>query len=524
MDSKSALYQYPAEFPEQIQMLEKLDLLFPDIVHVQDLTTQKIIYINDRFTELLGYSKQDLADRGGNLHAILLSESLFNQRAARIEELITRQKQFVEYETLLLHKNQTERLFRTRVAVFRSDAEGNPLETISVSQDITESHLNYTKLLQQQEMHRITEQAFHFGSWEKNLTTGELICSDGLYEVMGHTRETFRKDCADYTSFFTFLDHRDDELVVRTVQEAIDTRQAFRLEHRVMTQEGQEKVLMVVGRPVVNEKGKVTHLVGSIADITLLRQYESALRQKIEELQRSNGELEQFAYAASHDLQEPLRKISAFISRLKQRLGTQEDEEVENYMRRTLQAIDRMRSLIDALLILSRVTRQGKSREIVPLNPIVEEILEDFDAQIAEKGAIIEWDELPEIYGVPVQMRQLFSNLIGNSLKFTDTMRPPIIRIAAQSLSLTQVRQKGLSTARKWVEITLQDNGIGFDPEYKERIFQVFQRLNGRSEFEGTGIGLALCKKIVEHEGGIILADSKPGEGARFTFCLPSAS
>lgn len=340
---------------------------------------------------------------------------------------------------------------------------------------------------------------------------------------MGHSPETMSNNCEDYTYLFEFLDKRDDRMVSQTVQEAIRNHQPFRLEHRVLTQSGKKKVLMVVGRPVVNEQGTTTLLVGSIADITILRQYEQDLRLKIEELQRSNGELEQFAYAASHDLQEPLRKISAFVSRLRTKLGDTLEDEAEDYMRRTLQAIDRMKSLIDALLLLSRVTRQGNTKESVSLTSIVEEVLEDLDAQISEKQASIEMDELPIVEAVPVQMRQLFYNLLGNALKFTNSGRTPHIQLKARSLSATESRDRSLSVHFQWIEMTVADNGIGFDPQYKERIFQVFQRLNGRSEFEGTGIGLALCRKIVEYCGGTITAESQPGEGTRFIFYLPTA-
>ncbi|MDQ1088209.1 ATP-binding protein [Siphonobacter sp. SORGH_AS_1065] len=523
MNSKSVQFQYPAEFPEQVRMLEKLNLLFTGIVHVYDLETRRIIYINHRFTELLGYSLQELEGWDGNLEVPVLPDDLWSQKEEKLEALLRKELNAIECETRLKHKDQSERTYKTRLTIFREDEYGKPLELIGISEDITEQVNRYKTLLQQQEMHRITEQAFHFGSWEKNLETGELVCSDGLYKIMGHSPEMMSSNCEEYTSLFTFLDKRDDTMVSQTVQEAIRNHQPFRLEHRVLTQSGKKKVLMVVGRPVLNENGTVSLLVGSIADITMLRQYEQELRLKIEELQRSNGELEQFAYAASHDLQEPLRKISSFVTRLRAKLGDTLEDEAEDYMRRTLQAIDRMKSLIDALLLLSRVTRQGNVKESVSLAHIVQDVLDDLDTQISEKKAFIEIDELPTIEAVPVQMRQLFYNLLGNALKFTDPSRVPHIQLKATPLPLEEAREKGLSTHFQWMKITIKDNGIGFEPEYKERIFQVFQRLNGRSEFEGTGIGLALCRKIVEFCGGTITAESQLGQGTCFTFYLPAA-
>ncbi|MFT4032876.1 MAG: ATP-binding protein [Siphonobacter sp.] len=511
--------QYSKEFPEHLQMLNKINLLVPYVVYVQHLDTGELIYINDRVYDLIGYTSEELKTLGPAYLSTLLSQKSVDYHKKQLRKLRDQSSDFIEYEISVRDKNNSIRIVRARVTIFRWEA-GKPIECIGIAEDVTEQRAPYHRLLQQQEMFTITEDVFHFGSWEKDMRTGRLTCSDGLYKILGYTKENFPVDSDEYTSLFEFLDEPNNALLSQAVQQSIEKKHSFQLEHNVLIQNGQEKILIIIGRPVTDESGKVILLVGSIADITILRNYESALRHKIEELQRSNGELEQFAYAASHDLQEPLRKISAFIGRLHQRLGSDLSEDIEDYIRRTLQAVDRMRTLIDGLLLLSRVTRQGQERGPVSLEIVLKEVIEDFDSKIAEKHADIQVGLMPIVEGVDVQVRQLFSNLLGNSLKFTDSSRSPVIRIQSRKLNASEIRPYGLRYQDKWVEVTVEDNGIGFDPQYSDRIFQVFQRLNGRSEYEGTGIGLALCKKIVENLGGIIEAQGKPGEGASFRIIL----
>ena len=239
------------------------------------------------------------------------------------------------------------------------------------------------------------------------------------------------------------------------------------------------------------------------------------------ELARSNQELEQFAYIASHDLQEPLRKIQAFGDRLRQRSYESLAEQGRDYIDRMLYSAVRMRRLIDDLLLFSRITTKPQTAARIDLDQILEGVLDDLEVGIEKAGAVVEVEPLPLLEADPSQMRQLFQNLIGNALKFVTPNSSPRIRIFAERES-NPPTEGGSDPTAEWWRISFQDNGIGFEEKYTDRIFQVFQRLHGRHEYEGTGVGLAICRKIVERHGGIITARSRPGEGATFIVTLPA--
>lgn len=244
------------------------------------------------------------------------------------------------------------------------------------------------------------------------------------------------------------------------------------------------------------------------------------LAQYAEELKRSNRELEDFAFVASHDLQEPLRKIRAFGDRLLKTYSSELGDKGADYINRMHSASERMSVLINDILSFSRVTSRQKPFEKVDLNKLLEGVLDDLDYAIRDSDATIERDPMPEIDADASQLAQVFSNLIGNSIKFRLPDRPPAIRIQLATPEPAEIPLG--DTNREWIKLILSDNGIGFDPQYKDRVFNIFQRLHGQDEYKGTGIGLALCRKIVERHAGSISADSRPGEGAIFSIVLPT--
>jgi signal transduction histidine kinase len=252
------------------------------------------------------------------------------------------------------------------------------------------------------------------------------------------------------------------------------------------------------------------------------KQTQVAMSQHAKELSRSNSELEQFASVASHDLQEPLRKILAFGDRLEQKCKGTVDAEALDYLKRMRGAAARMQDLINGLLNYSRVSSRAQPFESVDLSKVLREVLTDLETRIEEATARIEVTGLPVIDADPMQMRQLLQNLIGNALKFHRPDRLPVIRISGARLTSAQAQERGYSPHEALHEITVEDNGVGFDPQYADRMFQVFQRLHSRKEFEGTGVGLAICRKIAERHGGQITAQSQVGQGAKFTITLPS--
>lgn len=262
------------------------------------------------------------------------------------------------------------------------------------------------------------------------------------------------------------------------------------------------------------ELGSGIQLLAAVRDITKRKQMQHDLERMNKELARSNSELQQFAYIASHDLQEPLRKIKIFSDRLKDKYNGFVGEQGRDYIERMQGAVERMSGLIDGLLKFSRVTTKAKPFEPVDLDQVTKEVISDLEVCIEQSGGTIETADLPIVNADSLQMRQLLQNLISNALKFHKENETPKVRVCGNAVN---------GGPDDFYTITVEDNGIGFDEKNAGRMFGMFQRLHGRSEYEGSGIGLAVCKKIVERHGGNITAESRPGAGAKFVVTLPDS-
>ena len=253
-----------------------------------------------------------------------------------------------------------------------------------------------------------------------------------------------------------------------------------------------------------------------------LKIYAEQLEQKNRELERSNSELTSFSYVASHDLQEPLRKIQAFGNLIQARDAENMSEVSRDYFDRMVKAAIRMQNLIDSLLEFSRTTTARKSFEVTDLNGLLDEVKKELADRIEEKKASIISAHMPMLPVIPFQFRQLLLNLINNSLKYARADVHPVIEIKAAFVRAKEMKEKAAIAGKDYYKFSVTDNGIGFEQEYAERIFDLFQRLHGRNEYSGSGIGLAICKKIVENHNGFMYAQSEPGKGATFYFYIPA--
>lgn len=299
-------------------------------------------------------------------------------------------------------------------------------------------------------------------------------------------------------------------------------------EYKITDPEGNERWIIQSSLGIFDEDGQIVGIQGIIRDVTErikteqeLEQYRQHLEKIVEnrtaeiesknkELQRSNQELEQFAYVASHDLQEPLRMVSSYTQLLSQRYGDKLDEKGHRFINYAVDGAARMQRLIEDLLSFSRVTTRGK--EMVPVDclNLVGHVCESLKILIRQTGAEITYDQLPEVFGDAVQLEQLFQNLISNAIKFRGERKPQI--------------HIGCKEVAGSYQFSIQDNGIGIDEKFSDRIFIIFQRLHTREEYSGTGIGLSICKRIVERHGGEIWFASTPGEGTTFFFTLRAVS
>jgi signal transduction histidine kinase len=291
-----------------------------------------------------------------------------------------------------------------------------------------------------------------------------------------------------------------------------------------------ETISIDLHNPLLNTFGRVFRIkfrggvLTTIGDKTAEKNAIQELSDRTKELQRSNANLEDFAYAASHDLQEPLRKITAFSDKLKSELGDQLTTTQQNIFDRLQSAAVRMKGLIEDLLAYSRLNIKHENVKPINLTTLVEEVIQDLDGAISEAAISITINNLPEIEGDERQFRQLFQNLISNSIKYRNKQVPSRITVHGKRLTKTDPLLADFPKLSKeaYHLIEVRDNGIGFEQQYAERIFQVFQRLHSRAEYEGSGIGLAIVQKVVMNHNGFVRAIGSPGNGAVFQVLLPA--
>jgi PAS domain S-box-containing protein len=343
----------------------------------------------------------------------------------------------------------------------------------------------------------------HIGNWEWDITTDKAYWSDELRRIF---RRTSRKVDPTYNEYLSYVHPEDRDYVENAFKKAINGKH-YSIDHRIILANGEERIVHIKSEAIFDEKKTPIRVKGIVQDITERKNVEEVLKLKLKELSRSNEELEQFAYVSSHDLQEPLWMITGYLQLLQRRYQGEFDDKADKYIHFAVDGAFRMQNLINDLLEFSRVTTTTREPEFTDCELILNQVLSNLELFIKENNAAVSREPLPVVMADSIQLVQVFQNLIINGIKFQSGDAPKI-HISAEK------------KANEWV-FSVQDNGIGIDPQYFKTIFEIFKRLHKREEYSGTGIGLSICKKIVERRGGRIWVKSELGKGSTFYFTLP---
>lgn len=481
----------------------------PAISFVFDLQQDKEIFVSGKVEEVMGYTPEELLTKDENI-LLQLAHPEHKRSIIRLIQNIVQKNDdstnVIEYR--FRHKDGSYRWLRTYTVIFKRE-EGKPVQLMGKTFDITKEK-ETAIALEKREQQLLDAQAIaHIGSFEWNIqdnTSTYSVEIIRIFELEGTQK---------FEEFLTHV-HPEDVPKVQAALEVSFQSGVYDCEYRYR-KSSTEKVIWSLGK-VLFENNVPVKMIGTVQDITAIKKIEKELLQKTSALEESNENLQQFAFIASHDLQEPLRKINMFTDMIL----TSDNESISERSRNNILKIQRssqaMRRMVEDILAFSSL--EGKmAKEKYSLQKIIREVLELLEQNIEEKKAVIETDDLPDANVIPSQFRQLFQNLISNSIKFSHKSEPPVISIKHEWIN-DPINNHVIQSDR-YLKITFSDNGIGFAKEQREAIFDLFKRLHAKADYEGSGLGLAIAKKIMENHGGSITAESINKQGAVFTLILP---
>jgi PAS domain S-box-containing protein len=470
-----------------------------------------ITFVNDKFCEISKYSREELI---GQNHRLL--NSGYHPRSFFVEMWKTiANGQTWRAEIKNCAKDGSIYWVDTTIVPFLNE-EGKPYQYLAIRKDITARKASDIEL---QKLSLIASKTDNVAIVTNAQGEIEWV-NDSFHKLTGYPlAEVIGKKPGDILQ-----GAKTSKETVNSIREALAKHEPFSGEILNYSKDGRTYWLSLNINPVFDDDGKLLQFIAIESEITTRKEIEIKLRKEVEgvmkklnvmneRLEISNRELLDFAYVSSHDLQEPLRKIQAFGDRLKSTCQDSLNEKGLDYLERMLNAASRAQILINDLLDFSRVTTKAQPFQPIELSEVLEGVLSDLEVRIEKSGVILEVDPLPVVEADALQMRQILQNLIGNALKFLREGVTPVVQVRSRVY---------IKNEQEWCEIRVIDNGIGFEQQYAERIFQIFQRLHGRKTFEGTGIGLAICRKIAERHNGTLIAQGEPDRGATFIFTLPT--
>ena len=414
--------------------------------------------------------------------------------------------------------NNRERILWSKGKVSFIDSQ--PAYLKATIMDVTDKHHMIRKLQRSEELYKQAQALNKLGNWSWNFNSERLQWSDELFRIFGLAPQSEQMTYEKYVSFV----HPGDKIGRQQLMDDQIKNPGHREYYfRILSADGVEKILYGQSEVLMSEEGVPFKMIGTCQDVTAQKTLEKALYERTIQLQKSNASLKIFAYISSHDLKEPLRKISLFGDRLRMLNQNKLDEQSTGILNTIIQSSLRLQQMIDEILSVSKIN-SDENFEHSSLQEILEDVLLSIEVQVEERSGIITYDPLPTAFVNPNQMRQLFMNLISNSLKFSRPAVAPVINITCDFPSVKEISEAGLENSKRYVRIRFADNGIGFQNDYADKIFAIFQRLHDKSAYKGTGIGLAICREIVSHHRGIIYAEGAPNKGSTFTIVLPIQS
>jgi PAS domain S-box-containing protein len=460
----------------------------------------RFVRINDRMAKINGFPPEEHI--GKTIHEIV--PDLAEQGEAVAKEVFETKKKVMgrEFNGITPAKPGVLRTWIEQWYPVKDSS--NQLIGINVAAlEITEIKMADKALKKSEEKLRLAIEGADASMWFWNLEKDIFEWTDRYKTIFGIDPDPEMS----YNNFLKSVHPEDREKVINITQRAMQYGEDFKVELRTIWPDRSIHWVYALGRLFYDVQGKPKEMIGIAIDITPSKVAEQELQETLKQLKRSNAELEQFAYVASHDLQEPLRMITSFLQLLQRRYENQLDSDANEFIQFAVDGAARMQELVSDLLTYSRIGRKTGKFEDVNTEDILKQITFDSRVLIEENNADISYEDLPVVCADYTQLVQVFQNLISNSIKYNEQERPAI-HISAEK------------KVNDWI-FKVKDNGIGIDSRHGDRVFKIFQRLHGRDEYEGTGIGLAIVKRIIEQHGGMIWYDSKPGEGSIFYFSIP---
>lgn len=511
---ESPLESLPVEYLEH-----KLAVEFvsngPSALLFLDFKTFDVLSANRAFEQYIGLEEHHFKNHRKNFRDILLDSD--KDRAHQYFSSLKMNEYYGNrYELFHIMKGE-EGLLKLFFYGTLLDLEGRKVVALNAFPNISKAQLPYLSS-ESRELFLETIANIKYGTYEYYMDLDQIHFSEGLtgYFELDDDLNSFK-----LKTLLELIQEEDRTIFKDSVGDLLNNGNEMNLDLRIITSKGTHKFINISGRQHIYGDDQPTKVVGCVMDITQQKERELNAEEKLLKLNKSNKDLEEFAYVTSHDLQEPLRKVATFSDRLHEIAFDKLDDNSKFYLERIIYSAKGMRQLIDNLLEFSKVSKGKVIYKPIDLKTIIEEVLSDLEVKIQETEAVIKCDQLPNIDADPIQIRMLFLNLVGNSLKFKKKDKALHISVTCHDVKEEEIKSLDLDPQRSYFRISVEDNGIGFEDEYAEKIFDIFQRLHGKAEYAGSGIGLAICKKIVEHHKGYIHAESVKNEGATFHIYLP---